>query len=701
MAINTIKATIQMRKGLERDFDADQMTAGEWAVSTDTKYVRMCFAPGIVLRMATYEGFEIDMEEIRNTLKECQDIQVAVDAMAKLAEKHKNDSEKSAKLSESWAKGETGVRAGENTNNSKYFSGLAEALVAEAEKLLDQAQKVITASTQGALIPGGTVAFADLPLNPAIGYMYNISNDFTTDERFEDGAGIFYRAGANVYWTSGGKWDVLIGTQVTGVKGAKETSYRVGNVNLTPANIGAVSSDSVDSALSKTSTNPIQNKPVATQFEVLENNTWSLSGGASIPMDADLNDYIEIGNYYSSSASVTNTLQNVPPVSSGFDMKVYHSLGRGVWLSQTIVFNNTGGITYTRSGYLNDGAMIWYGWRTYDIPLINNLTTSELGKGALDAYYGSVLKEYNRFLPISLIGYASVASESEMETLLDSLSQGEGMRTATFNKSFAGGIINPGGRVFVISFNTNENYCIQFLIVYYFNSPSVIQRIKQNGVWNVSEWYTNNLNKNNYQSLTQFTDIPEGADLKSGTYLVSGNYCCSQNKTIATLLNCPVEEAFVLCVEYATGKSSHINQTFKTYKGDVIVKRTFQLSSSQWLGEYRYVGGGSVKVTIPKISENEYYSNIGIWDVKFIKIGNVVMLTMNIRMDMKAVNEYVPFIDVPSGMNPANSIIENFISQEGHRMGLTVMNGKINLFNGNENLSGWLVRRVITYITEE
>lgn len=70
MAINTINATIQMRKGLERDFDADQMTAGEWAVSTDTKYVRMCFAPGIVLRMATYEGFELDMEEIQEILKE-------------------------------------------------------------------------------------------------------------------------------------------------------------------------------------------------------------------------------------------------------------------------------------------------------------------------------------------------------------------------------------------------------------------------------------------------------------------------------------------------------------------------------------------------------------------------------------------------------------------------------------------------------
>lgn len=241
MSVNTIKATIQMRRGLEQEFDADQMTAGEWAVSTDTKYVRMCFAPGIALRMATYEGFEKDMKEVQKILKECQDIQAAVDTMANLAEQHKNDSAASAKLSESWAKGDTGIRFGENANNSKYFSDLAKTLIGEAEKLLDQAQKIVAAATSGALIPAGTITFSNLPESPMVGYMYNISDDFTTDSRFEDGAGIFYRAGANVYWTSGGKWDVLVGTQVTGVKGDSEHTYRIGNVNITADNVGALS----------------------------------------------------------------------------------------------------------------------------------------------------------------------------------------------------------------------------------------------------------------------------------------------------------------------------------------------------------------------------------------------------------------------------------------------------------------------------
>ena len=93
--------------------------------------------------------------------------------------------------------------------------------------------------------PHGTVAFADLPALPDVnaGWMYNISDEFTTTADFKEGAGNAVPAGANIYKTSDGKWDVLAGTPVTGVKGAKEASYRRGNVNITVENIGAVAED--------------------------------------------------------------------------------------------------------------------------------------------------------------------------------------------------------------------------------------------------------------------------------------------------------------------------------------------------------------------------------------------------------------------------------------------------------------------------
>lgn len=69
---------IQVRRGNESDFDASKMLPGEWAVSLDTKYVRMCFSPGVVLRMATYEGFEADKAQFQAILAECRSIQSAV-----------------------------------------------------------------------------------------------------------------------------------------------------------------------------------------------------------------------------------------------------------------------------------------------------------------------------------------------------------------------------------------------------------------------------------------------------------------------------------------------------------------------------------------------------------------------------------------------------------------------------------------------
>lgn len=145
-----------------------------------------------------------------------------------------------ADTAKSYAIGTEGeVRPEDAVDNAKSYSDLAKMLTEKAQELLDQAQKIVAAASTGALVPAGTILFKDLPVNPQVGYMYNISDDFTTDNRFVEGTGVFYRAGANVYWTKNGQWDVMVGVQVTGVKGAVETTYRTGNVNLTLANIGA------------------------------------------------------------------------------------------------------------------------------------------------------------------------------------------------------------------------------------------------------------------------------------------------------------------------------------------------------------------------------------------------------------------------------------------------------------------------------
>ena len=112
---------IQNRRGLEADFDPNKMLPGEWAVSTDKKYVRMCFAAGICLRMATYEAFEADMEQIRVILAEAQNINEAVSRIQNEINDTAIEVENNAVLAESYTHGGTGKREGEDTDNAQYY----------------------------------------------------------------------------------------------------------------------------------------------------------------------------------------------------------------------------------------------------------------------------------------------------------------------------------------------------------------------------------------------------------------------------------------------------------------------------------------------------------------------------------------------------------------------------------------------------
>lgn len=115
---------------------------------------------------------------------------------------------------------------------------------ANAKKYYEQA-KAISESFSGALRPMGTVTFANLPVvsSASAGDMYNISDEFVTTSDFVEGSGITEPAGSNVYKTEAGKWDVLAGSPVTGVKGEKEKVFGKGNVNITCASIGALPTD--------------------------------------------------------------------------------------------------------------------------------------------------------------------------------------------------------------------------------------------------------------------------------------------------------------------------------------------------------------------------------------------------------------------------------------------------------------------------
>lgn len=114
--------------------------------------------------------------------------------------------------------------------NAKSYMGSAQEFYKKCEE--------IAQGLGGSLMPMGTITFAQMnTAQKKAGHMYNISDGFTTDARFKEGAGITYPPGTNVYYTTDSYWDCMAGTSVVGVKGNNEKSYRTGNVNITKEDI--------------------------------------------------------------------------------------------------------------------------------------------------------------------------------------------------------------------------------------------------------------------------------------------------------------------------------------------------------------------------------------------------------------------------------------------------------------------------------
>lgn len=98
-------------------------------------------------------------------------------------------------------------------NADKTVSYLGTGLATE-----EGVNELIASAISGVYTPKGTIAFASLPTASASnrGWVYNISDAFTTTAAFVEGAGHSYGAGTNVVCVDAGsgtyKWDVLAGT---------------------------------------------------------------------------------------------------------------------------------------------------------------------------------------------------------------------------------------------------------------------------------------------------------------------------------------------------------------------------------------------------------------------------------------------------------------------------------------------------------
>ena len=214
---------IYVRRGMEADFDPEKMKAGEWAVSINTdrrkQKIWMCFAPGVVKRMGTYEDFADQIEdatdEIKNKyLETFNEILKDMKTNKDLVETDYNFVKEFKELLENTYMQEIAASVKAASSSAASASTSASSASTSATAAADSAEEAesYAASWKGSLLPQGVVAFSELPTSGLVaGHLYAVKDKFITDSRFEEGEKHQYPAGTCVYWTKDNKWKVLSG----------------------------------------------------------------------------------------------------------------------------------------------------------------------------------------------------------------------------------------------------------------------------------------------------------------------------------------------------------------------------------------------------------------------------------------------------------------------------------------------------------
>ena len=144
-----------------------------------------------------YQYIEEAIREAQEAVQTAQEATETAQEAVERAEEAITETQENAENSEAWAQGTRGGIPVEPTDptyehNAEYWAQYAERYA------------------QGGLHYKGSIPFADIPTTGMReGDMYNITDDFTTDSRFEEGAGIEVKGGTNIAWNSDDKWDVL------------------------------------------------------------------------------------------------------------------------------------------------------------------------------------------------------------------------------------------------------------------------------------------------------------------------------------------------------------------------------------------------------------------------------------------------------------------------------------------------------------
>ena len=161
-----------------------------------------------------------------NSAKEAKTSETNAKASQNAAQTSATNANNYAIKSQSYAVGNTGSRTDENTDNAKYYNQ-------QASNSKTSALNSATNASNSATSASNSASKAESSATTATNKATLASNSAQNASTSEANAKKYYEQTKSISDTVAGA--------VTGVKGNAETTYRTGGVNLTPANIGAVS----------------------------------------------------------------------------------------------------------------------------------------------------------------------------------------------------------------------------------------------------------------------------------------------------------------------------------------------------------------------------------------------------------------------------------------------------------------------------
>lgn len=285
-----------------------------------------------------------------------------------LIEQAIEDAQEAVEDSSAWAIGERGgipVSPTDETynNNAKYW----------AEQAAQYAQ--------GGIIFKGSVAFASIPTTGMNdGDMYNITNDFTTDSRFIEGAGKECAEGTNIVWIEDvEKWDIFAMSKIGSLDHLNDVNissptngqgllYNSTTQEWENTNIPSGGASALDDLTDVEITTPSSG-----QVLKYDGSKWVNGAGGSASGDyvglygdtlvgSDLNNITSVGNYYNDG---TVTVSHYPSnaiitATSSFRLTV-EKMGDSAStnLRQTYVLDNSVDFVYER--HRTNGS--WSSWQ--------------------------------------------------------------------------------------------------------------------------------------------------------------------------------------------------------------------------------------------------------------------------------------------------------------------------------------------------